>query len=124
MFGHIGIDPETLCYLDSDSDWACAVGPNPTPGSVGAVTALPTVYAVTIVDTVTAVSAVAARVPIPTRPLNTSLREENQACGIQTRRVGFKPGVLDSSRESWIQTRRVGFKPGVWDSHGAFEYVS
>ncbi len=104
MFRHIGIDPETVRYLDSDSDWACAVGPNPTPGSVGAVTAVPTVYAVTIVDTVTTVSAVAAHVPNPTRPLNSSLREKNQAC--------------------WIQTRRVGFKPGVLDSHGAFESVS
>jgi hypothetical protein len=33
---HIWLYPETVCYLDYDSDQACSVGPNPTPGSVGA----------------------------------------------------------------------------------------
>ncbi len=64
VFRHI----ETVCYLDYDSDWACSVRPNPTPGSVGAVTTVPTVYAVTIVDTVTTASAVATHVPVSTRP--------------------------------------------------------
>jgi hypothetical protein len=36
VFRHIWLDPETVCYLDYDSDRACSVGPNPTPGSVGA----------------------------------------------------------------------------------------
>ena len=35
MFRHIWLDPETVCYLDYDSDRACSVRPNPTPGSVG-----------------------------------------------------------------------------------------
>jgi hypothetical protein len=65
VFRHIRIDLETVCYLDYDSDRACSVGPNPTPGSVGAVTTVPTVCAVTTEDTVTTVSAVATHVPIP-----------------------------------------------------------
>ncbi len=68
MFRHIWLDPETVCYLEYDSDWACSVGPNPTPGSVGAVTTVPAVYVVTTVDTVTTVSAATTHVPIPTRP--------------------------------------------------------
>ncbi len=71
LFRHIWLDPETVCYLDNDSDRACSVGPNPTPGSVGAVTTAPTVYVVTTVDTVTTVSAVTTHVPISTS-LNTS----------------------------------------------------
>ncbi len=57
-----------VCYLDYDSDRACSVGRNPTPGSVGAVTTVPAVYVVTTVDTVTTMSAVTTHVPIPTRP--------------------------------------------------------
>ncbi len=68
LFRHIWLDPEMVCYLDYDSDRACPVGPNPTPGSVGAVTTVPAVYVVTTVDTVTTVSAVTTHVPIPTRP--------------------------------------------------------
>ena len=68
VFRHIWLDPETVCYLDYDSDRACSVGPNPTQGSVGAVTTVPAVYVVTTVDTVTTVSAVTTHVPIPTRP--------------------------------------------------------
>ncbi len=65
MFRHIWLDPETVCYLDYDSDRACSVGPNLTPGSVDAVTTVPVV---TTVDTVTTVSAVTTHVPIPMRP--------------------------------------------------------
>jgi hypothetical protein len=68
LFRHIWLDPETVCYLDYDSDRACSVGPNPTPDSVGAVTTVPAVYVVTTVDTVTTVSAVTTHVPIPMRP--------------------------------------------------------
>ncbi len=65
LFKHIFLNPETLCYLDYDSDRACSVGPNPTPGSVGTVTTVPTVYAVTTLDTVTTVSAVTRTCQFP-----------------------------------------------------------
>ncbi len=68
MFRHVWLDPEMVCYLDYDSDRACSVRPNPTLGSVGAVTTVPAVYIVTIVDTVTTVDIVTTHVPIPTRP--------------------------------------------------------
>ena len=53
------IDPETVCRLDYNSDRASSVGPNPTPGSVGTVTAaVPAVHAV---DTVTRIISRAKR---------------------------------------------------------------
>ena len=30
LFRHIWLDPETVCYLDYDSDRACSAGPDPT----------------------------------------------------------------------------------------------
>ncbi len=61
VFRHIWLDPETVCYLDYDSDLVCF--------AVGAVTTAPTVHAITTVDTVTTVSAVTTHMPIPTRSI-------------------------------------------------------
>ena len=55
MFGHIRLDPETVCYLDYDPDRALLHRTGSAVTPVDAVTTVPTV---TPVDAVTTVSAV------------------------------------------------------------------